>query len=132
MGRLRQALTPPGVTWALMCLGTAFVVLYPLPRSGTLYALFLLVAIVGGVRVHRRRRLTVLERRETETERIWVIRFRVKKGRGKLAPEPALPEGPDPEANSPVRTAALPEVARPAERQNIAPAARPASRRDAP
>jgi Uncharacterised protein family UPF0547 len=93
MKRLRSTLLRPSVTFAFMFLGAAFVAFYPLGRDWALYVVVLVVAGLYGVRTGRRYQVTILERHETETERIWIVRQRVKKGRGRLSPEPS-PEGP--------------------------------------
>jgi hypothetical protein len=85
--RLRLAVIPGWLTGALSLLGAAYVVTYPLARvidKGTFwgwYVIALLFAVGFAVWTRRTRTYEVLERSETETERVWLVRMTAKNRR---------------------------------------------------
>jgi hypothetical protein len=92
MKRLRLWLMRPGVARALMLLGGVFVVFYPLGRNWAFYVAAIGASVLTSIWAGRRRRVEVLERYETETERVWIIRMTDRRIGGKFPREPSLPE----------------------------------------
>src|SRR2546429_307378 len=75
MSRFRSTLLPASLSHALMLFGTFALVFYPLDLGWTPYVLGLIFSAVYGLRVRSRRRVTVLERSESDTERVWIVRI---------------------------------------------------------
>jgi hypothetical protein len=75
MSRFRLRLLPAPLSHALMLFGAFAFVFYPLDLGWTPYVLGLIFSAAYGLRVRSRRRVTVLERLETDTERVWIVRI---------------------------------------------------------